>query len=105
MAGVRPDRSPTMGGVTLMAKAVAVEDLWRFRTGQGHDLSLDVRRLNATPVRQYVFVRSQGSDTRPQPPRVAVIGPAGPWTTLARLSWIELMPGEAAEIAVAVPEP
>jgi|GEM_PF-2726809 hypothetical protein len=32
-----------MGGVTLMAKAVAVADLWCFRTGQGHDLSLDVR--------------------------------------------------------------
>ena len=45
MAGVRPDRSPTMGGVTLMAKAVAVEDLWRFRTGQGRDLSLAVRRV------------------------------------------------------------
>jgi hypothetical protein len=45
MAGVRPDRSPTIGGVTLMAKAVAVADLWRFRTGQGRDLSLDVRRV------------------------------------------------------------
>jgi hypothetical protein len=25
----------TMGGVALMAKAVAVENLWRFRTGEG----------------------------------------------------------------------
>jgi hypothetical protein len=39
------------------------------------------------------------------PHGVAVIGPAGLWTTFARLSWIELVPGEAAEIAVAVPEP
>jgi hypothetical protein len=31
------DRSPTMGGVTLMVKAVAAADLWRFRTGQGHE--------------------------------------------------------------------
>ena len=44
MTGVR--RPVThVGGVTLMAKAVAVADLWRFRTGQGCDLSLDVRRV------------------------------------------------------------
>ena len=35
----------TMGGVALMAKAVAVADLWRYRTGQGQDLSLDLRRV------------------------------------------------------------
>ena len=44
MTGVR--RPVThVGGVTLMAKAVAVADLWRFRTGQGRDLSLAVRRV------------------------------------------------------------
>jgi hypothetical protein len=35
----------TMGGVALMAKAVAVGDLWRYRTGEGQDLSLDLRRV------------------------------------------------------------
>jgi crotonobetainyl-CoA:carnitine CoA-transferase CaiB-like acyl-CoA transferase len=35
----------TMGGVALMAKAVAVADLWQYRTGQGQDLSLDLRRV------------------------------------------------------------
>ena len=35
----------TMGGVALMAKAVAAADLWRYRTGQGQDLSLDLRRV------------------------------------------------------------
>jgi len=35
----------TMGGVALMAKAVAVADLWRNRTGQGQDLALDLRRV------------------------------------------------------------
>ena len=61
--------------------------------------------LNATPVRPYVVVMSRGTTPDRSPHGVAVIGPAGPWTTLARLSWIELMPGTAAEIAVAVPEP
>ena len=35
----------TMGGVALMAKAVAVADLWRHRTGEGQDLSLDLRQV------------------------------------------------------------
>jgi crotonobetainyl-CoA:carnitine CoA-transferase CaiB-like acyl-CoA transferase len=34
----------TMAGVALMAKAVAAADLWRYRTGEGQDLSLDIRR-------------------------------------------------------------
>ncbi|MGP8244380.1 MAG: CoA transferase [Bryobacteraceae bacterium] len=34
----------TMAGVALMAKAVAAADLWRYRTGQGQDLTLDLRR-------------------------------------------------------------
>ncbi len=33
----------TMAGVALMAKAVGMADLWRNRTGQGQDLSLDLR--------------------------------------------------------------
>lgn len=35
----------TMGGVALMAKAVAVANLWRHRTGEGQDLTLDLRRV------------------------------------------------------------
>lgn len=35
----------TMGGVALMAKSVATADLWRHRTGNGQDLSLDLRRV------------------------------------------------------------
>lgn len=35
----------TMGGVALMAKAVAAADLWRYRTGTGQNLSLDLRRV------------------------------------------------------------
>ena len=35
----------TMGGVALMAKAVAVADFWRYRTGQGQDLALDLRQV------------------------------------------------------------
>jgi hypothetical protein len=34
----------TMAGVALMAKAVAVADLWRYRTGRGQDLTLDLRQ-------------------------------------------------------------
>ncbi|SPE31851.1 hypothetical protein SBA3_1820016 [Candidatus Sulfopaludibacter sp. SbA3] len=34
----------TMAGVALMAKAVAAADTWRYRTGQGQDLTLDLRR-------------------------------------------------------------
>src|SRR5712692_721702 len=32
----------TMAGVALMAKAVAVADLWRYRTGKGQDLTIDL---------------------------------------------------------------
>ena len=35
----------TMAGVGLMAKAVAVADIWRFRTGQGQDLSLNLGQV------------------------------------------------------------
>src|SRR5260370_1915107 len=34
----------TMAGVVLMSKAVAVADLWRYRTGKGQDLTLDLRQ-------------------------------------------------------------
>lgn len=34
----------TMAGVALMAKAVAAADIWRYRTGEVQDLSLDLRR-------------------------------------------------------------
>lgn len=34
----------TMGGVALMAKAVGAAALWRHRTGEGQDLSLDIRK-------------------------------------------------------------
>lgn len=34
----------TMAGVGLMAKAVAITDVWRHRTGKGQDLSLDLRQ-------------------------------------------------------------
>ncbi len=35
----------TMAGVSLMAKAVAMADLWRVRTGEGQDLSVDLRQV------------------------------------------------------------
>lgn len=35
----------TMAGVSLMAKAVAMADLWKFRTGQGQDLEVDLRQV------------------------------------------------------------
>jgi len=35
----------TMAGVALMAKAVAMADLWRVRTGEGQDLSVDLRQV------------------------------------------------------------
>jgi len=34
----------TMASVGLVAKAVAVADLWRYRTGQGQDLAIDLRQ-------------------------------------------------------------
>lgn len=34
----------TMAGVSLMAKSVAVADLWRTRTGEAQDLSVDLRQ-------------------------------------------------------------
>src|ERR1700746_2782255 len=34
----------TMAGAALMAKAVAIADVWRYRTGKGQDLSLDLRQ-------------------------------------------------------------
>ena len=34
----------TMASVALMAKAVAVADIWRYRTGKGQDLSIDLRK-------------------------------------------------------------
>lgn len=34
----------TMGGVALMGKAVAAAAIWRHRTGEGQDLSLDLRK-------------------------------------------------------------
>ena len=35
----------SMAGVSLMAKAVAVADLWRMRTGESQDLSVDLRQV------------------------------------------------------------
>ncbi|WP_168073837.1 CoA transferase [Caulobacter sp. SSI4214] len=35
----------TMAAVSLMAKAVAVADLWRLRTGQGQDLSVNLGQV------------------------------------------------------------
>jgi crotonobetainyl-CoA:carnitine CoA-transferase CaiB-like acyl-CoA transferase len=35
----------TMAGVSLMAKAVAMADLWRVRTGESQDLSVDLRQV------------------------------------------------------------
>ena len=35
----------TMAGVTLMAKAVAVGDLWRFRGGESQDLSVNLGQV------------------------------------------------------------
>jgi hypothetical protein len=35
----------TMAGVSLMAKAVAMADLWRVRTGEAQDLSIDLRQV------------------------------------------------------------
>lgn len=35
----------TMAGVALMAKAVAVADIWRTRTGEGQDLRVDLRQV------------------------------------------------------------
>jgi crotonobetainyl-CoA:carnitine CoA-transferase CaiB-like acyl-CoA transferase len=35
----------TMAGVSLMAKAVAIADLWRFRTGEGQDLSVNLGQV------------------------------------------------------------
>jgi crotonobetainyl-CoA:carnitine CoA-transferase CaiB-like acyl-CoA transferase len=34
----------TMAGVALMAKAVGVADLWRYRTGRSQNLSIDLRK-------------------------------------------------------------
>jgi crotonobetainyl-CoA:carnitine CoA-transferase CaiB-like acyl-CoA transferase len=34
----------TMAGVALMAKAVGVADLWRYRTGRSQSLSIDLRK-------------------------------------------------------------
>ena len=34
----------TMASVALMAKAVGAADMWRFRTGKGQDLSIDMRQ-------------------------------------------------------------
>jgi crotonobetainyl-CoA:carnitine CoA-transferase CaiB-like acyl-CoA transferase len=34
----------TMAGVALMAKAVAIADVWRYRTGRSQGLSLDLRQ-------------------------------------------------------------
>lgn len=34
----------TMAGVSLMAKSVAIADLWRTRTGESQDLSVDLRQ-------------------------------------------------------------
>src|SRR5258708_9536120 len=33
-----------MAGVGLMAKAVAIADVWKYRTGRGQDLSIDLRQ-------------------------------------------------------------
>ena len=63
-----------------------------------------VTQRNACSTVRSRYVPRQRPPTA-APHGVAVIGPAGLWTTLARLSWIELVPGEAAEIVVAVPEP
>ena len=35
----------TMAGVSLMAKAVAFAGIWKTRTGEGQDLSVDLRRV------------------------------------------------------------
>ncbi len=35
----------TMGAVAMMAKAVAMADLWRIRTGESQDLSIDLRKM------------------------------------------------------------
>jgi crotonobetainyl-CoA:carnitine CoA-transferase CaiB-like acyl-CoA transferase len=35
----------TMGGVSMMAMGVAMADLWRIRTGEGQDLSVDLRKM------------------------------------------------------------
>ncbi|MDQ0391809.1 CoA transferase [Labrys monachus] len=35
----------TMAGVALMAKAVAMADIWRLRTGEAQDLSVDLRQV------------------------------------------------------------
>src|SRR5262244_2870474 len=39
-----PFRFGTMAALGLAAKAVAVAALWRFRTGEGQDIALDVRK-------------------------------------------------------------
>src|SRR5204863_398550 len=35
----------TMAGVSLMAKAVAFAGIWKTRTGEGQDLSVDLRQV------------------------------------------------------------
>ena len=40
----------TMAGVTLMAKAVAVGDLWRFRGGKSQDLSVNLGQVLHRPL-------------------------------------------------------
>src|SRR5262245_36240430 len=39
-----PFRFATMAALGLTAKAVAVAALWRLRTGEGQDISIDVRK-------------------------------------------------------------
>src|SRR5260370_28192007 len=50
-------RSPwplaTMAGGGLMAKAVAIADVWKNRTGRGHDLSIDLPQTPHKPCPLY----------------------------------------------------
>ena len=35
----------TVGGVAMMAKSIAMADIWRFRTGEGQDIAVDLRKI------------------------------------------------------------
>lgn len=47
-------------GLALMAKAAAMARLWRLRTGEGRDLSLDLRRIPA-PARHVLRQRMRAA--------------------------------------------
>jgi crotonobetainyl-CoA:carnitine CoA-transferase CaiB-like acyl-CoA transferase len=76
----------TMAGVALMAKAVAAADIWRYRTGQGQDLTLDLRRA---PHRLCPFYDRKWELLNGYPP----MAPHDPANPLSALNWFPTRDG------------